>query len=189
MRLGTLGAPNQLDTSRDVPPLIAPAELQHRSITPMQLEEVVRLHQHVAEFCERDAAVEPRLHRFFLQHDIHAEVLPDIAQEVHQALLHEPIGVVQHQGRRRPIEVEEPRHLVAHALQILPDLLFREEGPLAGLTARIADQPGAAPHQRDRAMPRELEVSQQHDRHEIAELQAGRGRIESDVPREEASLE
>src|SRR5438093_13319544 len=38
-----------------------------------------------------------------------------------------------------------------------------------------------AAHQHDGFVAGELEVPQQHDRHEIAELQAGRGRIEPAV--------
>src|SRR5439155_60092 len=81
------------------------------------------------------------------------------------------------------VEVEEPRHLVALALQVLADLLLREQRSLAALAARIADQAGAAAHQHDGLVAGELEVPQQHDRHEIAELQAGRGRIEPAVHR------
>src|SRR5438876_429538 len=47
----------------------------------------------------------------------------------------------------------------------------------------ISDQACAAAHQHDVLVAGELEVPQQHDRHEIAELQAGCGRIEAAVHR------
>ena len=81
----------------------------------------------------------------------------------------------------RSVEVEQPGHLVALALQVLADLLLREQRSLAPLAARIADQAGAAAHQHDGLVAGELEMPEQHDRHEIAELQAGRGRIEAAV--------
>src|SRR5438445_683039 len=132
----------------------------------------------------RYARVAPRLHRLLLQHDVHAEVLADVAQEVHQPLVDQPVGVVQHQGPRLfGVEVEEPLHLIALPLQVLADLLAREQRALARLAARVANQSGAAAHQHDGFVAVELEVAQQHQRHEIAELQAGRGRVEAAVHR------
>ena len=174
---------NEIDPRGDVAPLVTASHLDGAAPVAEQVQEVVRLQQHVAEFGVGNARVEPRFHRLLLQHDVHAEVLSHIAQEVDEGLLDEPIGVVEDEGLRRSVEVEEPRHLVALALQMLADLLLREQRPLAALAARIADQAGAAAHQHDGLVAGELEVPQQHDRHEIAELQAGCGRIEPAVHR------
>ena len=113
-------------------------------------------------------------------------MLADVAQEVDEGerrlLVRQPVGVVAHQ---RPdflgVEVQEALHLIALPLEVLPDLLAREQGALAALAARVADQAGAAAHQDDRLVPGELEVPQQHQRHQVAELQAGRGRVEAAV--------
>ena len=86
-------------------------------------------------------------------------MLPDVAQEVHEALLDEPIGVVQDEGLRRPgIEVEQPCHLVALAVHMLARLFFREQRTLTGFAARITDQPGAPAHQRDRSVTGQLKM-------------------------------
>src|SRR5439155_2560503 len=52
---------------------------------------------------------------------------------------------------------------------------------LVGLAARVADHPGAAAHECDGAVAGQLELPQQHDRHQVAELQARRRGIESAV--------
>ena len=109
-------------------------------------------------------------------------MLADVAQEIHQPLRHQPLRVVDEQRRRGPgVEVEEPRHLVAHALDVLGDLLRREQRALGAFPRRVADQAGAAPHHHDGPVPRELQLQQQHDRHQVAELQARRRRIEAAV--------
>ena len=111
-------------------------------------------------------------------------MLADVAQKVDEAFLDEPVGVVQHLGVAvARIEVEKAAHLIALALQVLADLLLREQRALAALPAGITDQSGAAAHEHDRAVPGELELPQQHDRHQVAELQARRCGIESAVER------
>jgi hypothetical protein len=92
--------------------------------------------------------------------------------------------VVEHQRCRRPgIEIEEAGRLVALPLQVLTDLLGRQQRPLGTLTRRVADQPGAAAHQHDRLVPAALQVRQQHQRQGIAHLHAGRRGVKPAVHR------
>ena len=120
-------------------------------------------------------------------------MLADVAQEIDEPLLDQPLGVVHHLRRRGAgIEVEETLHLIALPLQVFPDLLTGEERALAALAARVADQPRAAAHQDDGLVPVELEMPEQHQRHQVAELQAGCGGIEPAVhraPLREVALE
>src|SRR6185503_3481565 len=161
VRLATLHAPDQVDPGSNVAPLITAADLDGALLRAEQVQEVERLEQHVAEFGVRDAALDARLHRLLLQHDVDAEMLADVTQEIHEALLRQPLGVVQHDGARLGrVEVEQAGHLVALALQVLADLLLREQRPLAALSARIADQAGAAAHQHDGLVAGQLEVPQ-----------------------------
>ena len=100
-------------------------------------------------------------------------MLADVAQEIHQALRHQPFGVVEHEGPGfLGVEVEQPAHLVALAVEVLADLLLGEERSLVALAAGIADQPRAAAHEHDRPMAGQLE---------IAELERGRRRIEAAI--------
>jgi hypothetical protein len=163
--------------------LIAPAELQRHAVASPQLEEVVRLEQHVRELGVRDPRVHPRAHRVLLEHVVDGEVLPDVAQEVHEVQRVQPHSVVAHPRRVRPLEGEEPLELAADPVRVRRDLFRREQLPLRRLPARVADHPGAAAHERDRAMAVPLQVHEHHDRHEAADVQAAARRVEADVRR------
>ena len=109
MRLAALHAADEVDSRRDIAPLIAATYLDRALLLPIQVQEVVRLEQHVAELGVGDSGVESSLHGLFLHHHIDAEVLANIAQEGHEPLFHEPVGVVQHEGTRLfRVEVEQP---------------------------------------------------------------------------------
>ncbi len=86
MSLGVLDAANEIDAGGDVAPLVAAAHLERALPLAEQVQEVVGLQQHVAEFCERQPGLEPRLHRLLLQHDVDGEVLANVAQKVDQPL-------------------------------------------------------------------------------------------------------
>ncbi len=53
MRLGVLDAANQIDAGGDVAPLVAAAHLERALPLAEEMQEVVSLEQHVAEFGER----------------------------------------------------------------------------------------------------------------------------------------
>src|SRR5689334_1883667 len=176
MRLDTDRPSNQLDASREIPPLITPAELQQDAITSMQLQVIVRLEQHVAELGEGNATVETRLHRFLLQHVIHGEVLPDLAHELDRGQAVQPVAVVD-ENRAAPVaagvvEVEEPSELRANAANVRLHLLERQQLSFRRATARIADEPRSATDERDRPVPTSLQVHERHDRHEVPDVQA-----------------
>ena len=180
--LRVLDAPDQIHARRDVPPLVAAADLERALALAKQVQEVVGLEQHVAELGERQPRFESRLHRLLLQHDVHREVLADVAQEIDHALLDQPLGVVQQQrGRGTGAEFQKPRGLVAHAMHVLADFFLGEQRALARLPRGIADQAGPAAHQHDRPMAGALQIGEQHQRHEIAELQRGCRRVEAAV--------
>ncbi len=79
----------------------APPICSSTPIVPVQVGEVVRLQQHVAEFGERQAALEPDLDRVLGEHVRDREVLAGVAQEVDQRQLAEPVEVVDHDAPRR----------------------------------------------------------------------------------------
>ena len=184
MRLAVLEAADQVDPRRDVPPLVAAAHLEGAPLLAIQVQVVVRLEQHVAELGVGDSGIESRLHGLLLHHHIDAEVLADITEKGYQLLLHEPVGVVQDEDARLlRVEVEQPRQLVALTAHVLPDLLLGKEGPLALLTARIANQARSPAHQHDRPVADQLKVAQQHQRHQVPDLKAGCCGIEAAVHR------
>ena len=183
VRFRTIHAADQLDPRRDVPPLIASPELQRHAVAPLELEEIVRLEQHVGELGVGDARIHPRAHRLLLQHVIDGEMLSDVAQEIHEMQRVQPHRVVAHARRVRPLEREESLELAADPVRVRGDLLRREQLSFCRFAARITDHPRPAPDERDRTMTEALQVHEHHDRHEASDMQAVPRRIESDVGR------
>ena len=66
----------------------------------MQLDEVVRLQDHVVEFEKRQflLALEPQLDRIERQHPVDREVAADVAQKIDVVEPVEPVGIVGHDG-------------------------------------------------------------------------------------------
>ena len=103
-----LDAAAELDAVDDVAPLVGAAHLQPAAVAAGELQEVVRLHDHVVELEEgqRLLALEPQLHRFEGQHAVDREVAADSRAGTRcSRSVVEPVGVVDHQrvapGRRR----------------------------------------------------------------------------------------
>ena len=59
----------------------------------------------------------------------------------------------------------------------------REQVAFLALAAGVADHAGGPAHQRDRPMPGLLKAPQDHQRHQVADVQAVGRRIEADVDR------
>ena len=64
------------------------------------------------------------------------------------------------------------------------DLRLGEQLPRLVAAGRVADLGGAAAHQHDGPMSGSLQVAQQHDLHEAADVQAVGRRVEADVGRD-----
>ena len=170
------GPAPELDPAYDVPPLIRSAHLQAASVTAPELQEVVRLEDHVVELeeGERLLAVEPELHRFEAEHPVDREVPAVLPQERDVAEGVEPLRIVGHQGRAVPVvpaEVEEALEDAPDPRDVGGDALVGEQLPALVLARRIADSGGAAPHQDDGAMSGTLHVPQQHDGNEAPGVQ------------------
>ena len=109
-------------------------------------------------------------------------MLPHLAQERDVFEPVEPFGIVDHDRIGRPVaEGEEPREDAAYRGDVLGDALGGEQAARLVLEARIADLARAAAHHHDRLVPGLLEPPQQHDLHQRADMERGRGRVEADV--------
>ena len=95
--------------------------------------------------------LEAALDRLLGHHVVDGEVLADIAQKIEEADRPQPVDVVAHQrGVGRPGgEVEKPLELPANPLRVVLDLLEGQQRSLLALSARIADETGAAADERD----------------------------------------
>ncbi len=154
----------QVDTGRDVPPLVRTANLQGDAMQFIQAGEVIALQQVIGEFGKRDAlivTVKTLLHRFFVDHLVDGEMFADITQEGQHVHAAEPVIVVGGNGGViTAIKVEERRDLFANFIHPLLHGVFGVELTLSGFKARVANQTGCAADQRHRFMPCLLEAFQ-----------------------------
>src|SRR5581483_2130141 len=74
-----------------------------------------------------------------------------------------------------------PFELTPDPGDVFVDLLARQQLPLLGLAARVADHSGAAPDDRDRRVAEPLHPREAHDGEQRSDVQARRRRIETDV--------
>ena len=151
-----------------------------------QVQEVVRLEQHVGELREGKPllVLETSLHELRADQIVDGEVLPDVTQELEQRLGTEPIDVVEHQRPVGAFEIKEAPELGADPNDVLGNPLHGLELAFLRLAAGIAHHPGAPADERDRAVAVALHASERHDREQRADVQARRGGVESDVARD-----
>ena len=164
--------------------MIGTAHLQHAAVAPGELEEVVGLQHHVVELEERERllALEAQLDAVHGQHAVDREVAPDVAQErdVREAI--EPFGVVGHDGvARTRAEGEKFLEHRLDARHVGGDVRGTQELARVVLARGIAHLGGASAHEHDRLVSAQLEVAQQHDADEVADMEARCRAIEADV--------
>ena len=162
---------DQLEAGRDVAPLVGAAHLQLDAEAPVQVPEVGRLQQHVAELGERQPAAQPRLDGVLREHVRDREVLPDVAQELQHRQLAEPVEVVDHDGGIRPLEREEALQLRPDPGQVRLERRAIQQVPLGRGARGVADHPRAATDKHDRPSAALLEMDERRDRHEVADVE------------------
>ena len=180
----TRGTPHHVDPRGDVPPLIAPAHLQFDAVSVVQMPEVVRLQEHVAELGVREAdlAGQAGLHRVLGEHLTDRDVLADIAKELQHRHRCRPLGVVD-QGRRVALraEVQEALQLRLDRGDVVVEFLACEQVALLGAAARVAHHAGSAPGQGEHPMTGVLETTETDLTEEMSDVQRISRRIEADV--------
>ena len=150
------------------------------------MAEIIPLQNHVVEFEEghRLLALQPHLHRIERQHAVDGEMRPHPLQHLDIADLPQPIVVVDHHRIGRPIaKYQEPLERGADRGDVGLDRRVVQHLANLVLAGGIADPRGPATHQDDRLVPRLLQPAQQHDRHQIADMQRRRRRIEPHIGR------
>jgi hypothetical protein len=149
-------------------------------VTNVEVEEVHRLEQHVAELRVADPGLEPPSHDVALEHPVHREVLPDVAQEVDRGQARRPVVVVDDRGGVRAVEADERLDLSAYPLAPVLDRIERVQRPLGALL-RVTDLPGGPADQQQRAVAGELQPAGHENLHEVADVQARGGGVEAHV--------
>ena len=173
----------EVDAVDDVAPLVGAAHLQDRAVAPVELGEIVALHDHVVEFQEaqRLLAVEPQLHRIEAQHAIDREVPADVAQEFDVLQLKQPVGIVDHEGRIGAPVVQDVAEDALDAGDVGVDLLGRQQLALVVAEGWVAHHRGAAAHEADRLVARLLEPVEHGDGDEVADVDRRRRGVVADI--------
>ena len=107
---------------------------------------------------------------------------PHIAQEGDVFELVEPLGIVELDGVGRAIaEGKEGFEGAADAGLVVRDGLVAQQRPDLVAEGRVADARGAAAHQHDGLVAAALQQAQQHDRQQVADMQAVRRQVEARI--------
>ena len=150
----------------------------------MQVDEVVRLEQHIAELgvAEPVFRFEAALDRVFRHHDVHRETLPDDAEEVEVAKFFHPVEIIdQNRAVFLIVKVDEARHLLLDAVDVVLNRFRRQKFAFVAFAARVADHSGRAADENDRTVPGFLEAAKVHNRDQVPDVQRVRRRVETAV--------
>lgn len=163
---------HEIDPGGDVAPLIGPAELKRAPVAAVELYEVHRLEDHVAELGERQAlTAEARTDRLARQHCRDRHVLADVTQEPDQGERLEPRSIVLERHGPRHHVAEESLELTGDAGRVVSQCRRIQQDPLARATRGITDHAGCAARNEDRPMTRIDQSARQHDSEQVAHVQ------------------
>ena len=110
-------------------------------------------------------------------------MFPDVAEERDDVKVSCPLQVVDDKTGVVASGIHETRHLPTDALQPFLDGRGVVQGSFLGTPRGIPDGTGRSAENRNGSMSGQLEPPQHQERHEVADLQAGRGWIEAGVDR------
>jgi hypothetical protein len=95
-------------------------------------------------------------------------MLANVPQEIDEVEGHEPLGIIEEKGGIRSFETEEIGELSPEPLSIGFYVLFGKKLTLCGLPAGVPDHSRSPADESDGNMPASLEMSQAHDRNDMA---------------------
>ena len=161
----------ELDTCDDIRPLIISAHFQLAAIAFVELEEIIRLHNHIVELEEGQPLLPALLIAFCRKHTIDGEMRTDITQEFDVVELAQPVPVIHHDC---PIirEVNEARDLPAEAVAIMTNGLIRHHLAHIRASRRISNRSGAASNETDGTMSCTLQMRHCHERDQMTCMEA-----------------
>ena len=147
------------------------------------MQEVVRLEDHVAELGVGDALLlETGAHRLLGQHEVHREMLAHVPKELNGRKRAQPVVVVDKSSLKGPRgEVEEGLHLQTDLLHPCVHEFLVVQSALGCAPTGVAYQTGAAAHERDGPVTRQLEAAQSYERDQAADMEAVGSGIEAAI--------
>ena len=174
--------PDQVRTAEHVAPLVVSAHFEAAAVAMEQLQEVVALHQHVGELQEAEAVLGRHTGLVAVrgEHLVDGELGADIAHKLDEVQVAQPVAVIDDDGVSFA-EIQETGHLLFDALHVAVNGFRGQHFPHVRLAGGIADHGGSAAHQGNRLMAGPLHMRHRHDRDVMADMQAVRGGIKTDV--------
>ena len=176
--------PNEVNSGRDVAPLVRATRLQRAPVASIELDIVVGLQELVAELGVGDAILRQTCcDRLSIQHAVDAEVLAHVAKELQDTHACSPVKVVHRHGRVGTVEVIE-------AIQLLSDArdpcLHDFCGVQRSLTALLGvpNQSRGTAHEREWPMPVLLEPPHCQDLDEVAQMETRGSRVKPAIERD-----
>ena len=172
-------APDQIDATDDVAPLIGTTDLDLAAEVVVEPQVVVGLQQHVRELRERDPvlAVDPLAHALAGEHLVDRDVLADVAEELEQRHRLGPVAVVDEHAACRVVELDDSADLLLDRRHVVIERGVVEQVALLGPSARIADHARRTTSQGDRPVTGHLETAQHDQPDQVAGMQAVGGRV------------
>ena len=139
-------AADEIRAGEHVRPLVVAAGLQRAAVAPEQLKEVIGLHNHVVELEEGQSPLHALLVALGGEHAVDGEQRADLAQKVDVVEVAQPVGVVGDEGGvlAAGIEIEELRHLLFDAGDVVIDSLHGHHPAQVALAGGVADHARAA---------------------------------------------
>ncbi len=150
----------------------------------MQFQEVISLHNHVVKLQETQAKL--TFHTDFeavcCQHTVYRKVDADFAQELNVVQIAQPVRIVGNDCAVLAIvKIDEAGKLVFNARYIVVDGFHRHHFTHIRFAGGVANHTCAAAHQTDGAVAALLHVRHCHNGQEVADMQAVRRRVDTDI--------
>lgn len=170
--------------AEDIAPLIVAAHFKLTAVFAVQAEEVIALHKHVAEFEEGQPAFETLFVTFRAKHFVHGKMHGDIAHEIHEVEVSEPVRIVHDNSTVFSVEANQPLHLFFDAGNIVVKLFNAEQFAQLRLSGRIGNHCRASAEKHDGMMPAFLHMRHNAHCNIVTDGETFRRGIKADVKRQ-----
>ena len=173
---------HQVRAAEHVAPLIITAHFQAAAVAMEQLQEVIALHEHIGELQETEPVF--RRHAGLVtirrKHAVDGKLGTDVPHELNKIQMAQPVPVI-HDERLALAEIQETGHLLFDTFHVMVNRFHGQHLTHIRFAGRIADHGRAAAHERDRLMAGPLHMRHGHDRNIMADMQAVRRGIKTDI--------
>ena len=151
--------------------MVGTAELNHAVLVLPEVVKIIPLDQLVTELRERHARFQTLFDAVFRGHVVDGDVFANVADEIEEAEILEPVGVVDHTCGVGSVEVQELLELGFLTGEVVLNALHIEQLALGGLAAGVAHHARRSSNQCNGVVAAPLPMHQHHHRDEVADVQ------------------